>query len=1035
MGKSKKLIFWSLFSAASLCFGAEIFSAWAATSLSEKGTWKITEFKGKNPERDSYCALIQPYSEDIYLSLGRNVLGEYSLAVDFQDGRLKTNEAYSVTLQPGPGQIRAYELMPVTPRALVVRLGYDSDFFDALAQSELLKFELNDESYHLPVPNLPEGNSKLEQCMLSLKKGSADTQVADIGFQAKKVDAPPKEKAVPPKPAAPAPAPVKAPVKEEVKPEPPKVAKPVPAPKKAEPVQVVEAKPVEVKPPPPKIEKKVEETVEEVKQAEVKTARIESKPPPPAPLLRVPEAVKVEEPVRRPTSTRDMIAEEISSPVRKLSVKPAQQEEKPAVVAQVDQKVEREPLKPRVQPPTVITPPRMVAPPEPQAVSKTDESVLRSRFSNGGPMLKSRVSRAIDPDDEEYVPSVNQNPKMKSYSPAVIPSSRDQDDLALIEQTEAQKKRRAEIEQLKSENQRLNQALQTEVNRSIISKPQSDSEMNALKEQVANLQKQLVDVQNREPQDSELQEQVEQLKEQNKNLSKALAEDKVQITKLDPAQEAELSSLKQTITDLQEQVNLSKAGDNAGGNNELAKQLENIKAENARLSAALQGQEDKISKFNEESPDAEDTLLKMRSRLKELEAENKRLVVDARKARGQIDTAVVEVGNNALQRIQEYEKKLSAAKEDNLMLSKEIDEMKRMQEDDALASVAGDWDLEKATRRYNEAEREIKRLGILLEQQKAANRKERAELESMLFDPVVTDGKQRRKLAELERKLAVAERKLIERGAGVPRDMPGPRSEAQQIAEVFPNSPKRDEIARATSPERVRPYDRVDQMTPRPPAPVQKIKEWDRFREAEKRNALVVEVDHFENTDYSRIRDANARAAEERIYAGVPYERSGITPPPNMDGMSSRFETNSPVYGQQPATMVDAPSSAPGLMAFVRRFGVQPATVISQDSRGIIWREGRITGKAHASSAPSMQQFSNQYIAQMERACNGDFASLPIGGGTQGFDVACMGGAGGSASSVIFTQNGADFIAIEYAGTVEDMNAVIDRRDSVISSM
>ena len=64
--------------------------------------------------------------------------------------------------------------------------------------------------------------------------------------------------------------------------------------------------------------------------------------------------------------------------------------------------------------------------------------------------------------------------------------------------------------------------------------------------------------------------------------------------------------------------------------------------------------------------------------------------------------------------------------------------------------------LKKATMRYNEAEREIKRLGMLLEQQRTIHRQEKVELEQMLFDPAVTEEKQRQRLSELETRLAMA---------------------------------------------------------------------------------------------------------------------------------------------------------------------------------------------------------------------------------------------------------------------------------------
>ncbi|MGH1378675.1 MAG: hypothetical protein ACRBB3_07615 [Alphaproteobacteria bacterium] len=72
-------------------------------------------------------------------------------------------------------------------------------------------------------------------------------------------------------------------------------------------------------------------------------------------------------------------------------------------------------------------------------------------------------------------------------------------------------------------------------------------------------------------------------------------------------------------------------------------------------------------------------------------------------------------------------------------------------------SVSSDnWNLERATLKFNESERQALRLGRQLQTQKAQCQKEKSELESMLFDPKLTNQQQLASLAALENDLDTA---------------------------------------------------------------------------------------------------------------------------------------------------------------------------------------------------------------------------------------------------------------------------------------
>ncbi len=64
-----------------------------------------------------------------------------------------------------------------------------------------------------------------------------------------------------------------------------------------------------------------------------------------------------------------------------------------------------------------------------------------------------------------------------------------------------------------------------------------------------------------------------------------------------------------------------------------------------------------------------------------------------------------------------------------------------------------DWSLEEASARYEESERQVRRLGEQIERERLACQKDKEDLEALLFDPAVTEQRQLAKLADLERQL------------------------------------------------------------------------------------------------------------------------------------------------------------------------------------------------------------------------------------------------------------------------------------------
>ncbi len=111
-------------------------------------------------------------------------------------------------------------------------------------------------------------------------------------------------------------------------------------------------------------------------------------------------------------------------------------------------------------------------------------------------------------------------------------------------------------------------------------------------------------------------------------------------------------------------------------------------------------------------------------------------------------------------KVQALESQIMRLKRENEMLDEELKNVLADAKAERLDVASDNWNLEKATMKFDEAERQIMRLGRQLQSHRAACDLEKAELERMLFDPQLTDQKQIAKLTSLEAALLKAENNL-----------------------------------------------------------------------------------------------------------------------------------------------------------------------------------------------------------------------------------------------------------------------------------
>lgn len=142
--------------------------------------WAVTKIGDASGAGDPYCALARRFTRNTILTFARNKNSEASIALDFQAPKLDPAVPVVVSLDPGDGQVRTYDVTPVSDRALVVRLGRDDDFFSAMNASGSLIFAAGEGPMTFKMADIASGERKLDGCLASIGRKDSGA-MADRG--------------------------------------------------------------------------------------------------------------------------------------------------------------------------------------------------------------------------------------------------------------------------------------------------------------------------------------------------------------------------------------------------------------------------------------------------------------------------------------------------------------------------------------------------------------------------------------------------------------------------------------------------------------------------------------------------------------------------------------------------------------------------------------------------------------------------------------------------------------------------------------
>lgn len=142
-------------------------------TLKPQGTWKVgTVDQGG----EHYCAMVGTYNNKVVAAFARNPQGLGSLALDFGDAMFTPGKSYDVSLAADGTQSRTFKGRASTERSLVVQIGKDGSFYDALSKNGTLGIDMSTATLRLDLAKFSDSHKDLVACASQL---TSDEQTAE----------------------------------------------------------------------------------------------------------------------------------------------------------------------------------------------------------------------------------------------------------------------------------------------------------------------------------------------------------------------------------------------------------------------------------------------------------------------------------------------------------------------------------------------------------------------------------------------------------------------------------------------------------------------------------------------------------------------------------------------------------------------------------------------------------------------------------------------------------------------------------------
>lgn len=1037
--------------------------AFGAAAFAGDREWTVTRVASNSAAgADAHCALVRNFDSGVKLTIARNAADETTVALDFgKDDAVVKGIAVDVRMKTALDQDRKFEIVPTSGRGITVNMGRDDAFMNALEASGQMAIAFADKKLVFAESSMKSGIADLYACVgggVEPASGGNDSGSLDD------VPAMPKMAVTAVQVEADAADILSAPEKPVMRDLTEAPVKPSSGDSLLRKMQVDEA----VREAPAKAVEKVKETA---KAAPPKPAPA----PAPAPALMASSSVNTDLDNLREENTR--LRNALERERREFENRFQQQSSSSATVSEMSEKLR---------------------------LLEMENSDLKSRMSQLGQQAKAAPAVCeTSKDDAAALSALSvevenlraENAKIKSDMTA-LSQAKTAGDIASAEleklrtennqikaemATLAQVKTTAdtasaELAKLRTENTQIKAEMATLAQAKTAGEA-ANAELTRLKAENAQIKAEMATLSQAKTAGEAANAELTRLRTENTQMKAELAS--LQNAKVETGNavaeaqskagdlatrlktvEAERDTLKQQVVALEAKVAETATAaktENTSQLQALETRLKDMTAERDRLTAELQTVKTAKTQADESTVPAQTELVQVKELLKKATDENMTLrqQVAALEAKSTAPSEELKTNMATVTQLRAAEAELAVIRAERDRLSEQLRVAKSAGGKETVIASAN-WDLEQATTRFNEAERETRRLGALLDEERAKCGREKKELEYMLFDPKIAEKEQTARLVRLEEELALTKQKL----AGG-----GDDGKDQRIAQ----------LEQQLATERAR----VDQEVQRRVADLERSyaqRGSVQAADGDDRgliDALKAEVASL-NTQLSNLHSEKSSMASQLAQANSTLNNrtAETVSKPAVQVSYDRFAAiedkprTQPVAYQAPAPVQKSEIAAPTLAVVqgglvsgnrleqvLRGSGitlsqnVQPiAAATNAGQVAYRWEAGAgVFGSAEQKILRSPADFDTnvqEYLKRTESRCKGQFAAVPAaegtvqGGSVSTYEIACVDDSGaGASASLLFAIQDSMFTAIAHEAAPESMDMAMDVRDRLVSGL
>lgn len=380
-----------------------------------------------------------------------------------------------------------------------------------------------------------------------------------------------------------------------------------------------------------------------------------------------------------------------------------------------------------------------------------------------------------------------------------------------------------------------------------------------------------------------------------------------------------------------------------------------------------------------------------------------------------------------------------AAVTEKAAIQAQLEKLQREVNTTQLKQSGGNWDLEQATRRYQESQREIQRLGALLQTQQTKCTSEKKEIEGMLFDPAIANNAQIAMVNSLKEELAQKDSKIKELEAG------GMTKEQAFAPTITPQT----ETADAKILREELAY--TKQQLSETKASIAR-------RDIAKTSLQAASAQSLEMaTMRGQLDQSNKRIAELQqalgssgATAGGVMKVSPVSPPVPLGEVKeiAPLPAPKPVAVVPPLPPSDLHFTSIGDFTMLLKSAGVPlqgglqkiAGGDPETYRAYSWKTSSLFGSVEMRYAPDTDSFGEvvqSYLNRAKSRCSGEFAAIPSEtrsaniGMSKSYEIACVSDAASSSASVLFTYGDNMTMTVAHEGRAEAMDMAMDVRDKI----